>query len=404
MPPSLRHDQTFAVRYSFPILFTRHLFSLKNTTLLQALPAPAKGEPPPRILVALERDLAAPSGPFPNLPAQITAWFTPPSRRRRCTLAAPPLLLPGCEACKQDASTLVLPLLEALRDAAICRHSVCIAIGGGAFLDAAGLAAALFHRGVRLIRVPTTALSQGDSGVGVKNAINWHGSKNLLGTFAPPWAVINDSAFLEKLPLPAKLDGVAEAVKVSAIRSATLFRQIERAAPSLATGKSSVLLPVIRDSALLHARHIATSGDPFEMGTARPLDYGHWIAHKLETLSNHRLTHGHAVSIGIATDALYASAIGLLPEPDALRIVTLLRTCGLPVTAPELLLSSSNPARPAKTPSDLLILQGLEEFRSHLGGRLTLTVPSPRLGHSADIHEISPTLLHPILLRLAAFP
>lgn len=401
MPPSLRHDQSFAVRYTFPILFTRHLFSPKNTTLLQALPAPSEGEPPPRILVALEHDLVP---HFPDLPAEITAWFATPSRRRRCTLAAPPFLLPGGETCKQDASTLVLPLLEALRDAAICRHSVCIAIGGGAFLDAAGLAAALFHRSVRLVRVPTTALSQGDSGVGVKNAINWHGSKNLLGTFAPPWAVINDSAFLEKLPLSAKLDGVAEAVKVSAIRSAALFRRIERAAPSLAAGKPTALLPVIRDSALLHARHIATSGDPFEMGTARPLDYGHWIAHKLETLSKHRLTHGHAVSIGIATDALYASAIGLLPSSDADRIVNLLRTCGLPVTAPELLLSASNPTCPAKTPTDLLILSGLEEFRSHLGGRLTLTVPSPRIGRSADIHSLDPNLLHPILLRLAAQP
>lgn len=404
MRPPDRIDQKLAVPYSFPVLFTRDAFSPRNTALLQALPAPAPGEPPPRVLVAIERDLAASSGPFPDLPRKIAAWFSSPVRRRWCTLAAPPLLLPGGEACKQDASTLVLPLLEALRDAAICRHSVCVAVGGGAFLDAAGLAAALFHRGVRLVRLPTTALSQGDSGVGVKNAVNWHGSKNLLGTFAPPWAVVNDSAFLEKLPLSAKLDGVAEAIKVAAIRSAPFFLQIERSAPSLALGKSSALLPVIRESALLHARHIATSGDPFEMGTARPLDYGHWIAHKLETLSGHRITHGHAVSIGIATDALYAAAAGFLPERSALRLVNTLRACGLPATCPEILLSASRPARPAGTPADLLILQGLEEFRAHLGGRLTLTMPSPRLGRSRDIHTLDPALLHPILLRLASLP
>lgn len=404
MPTAFRHDQVFTVPYSFPILFTRDLFAPDNPTLLQALPAPAEGAPPPRILVILERDLASPAGPFPTLPARITAWFAATAaRRRRCILAAPPLLLPGGEACKQDAATLVIPLLEALRDAAICRHSACIAIGGGAFLDAAGLAAALFHRGVRLIRAPTTALSQGDSGVGVKNAINWHGAKNLLGTFAPPWAVVNDSAFLDALPLPAKLDGVAEAIKVAAIRSAPFLRRIEAAAPALAAGDPAALRPVVRESALLHARHIATSGDPFEMGTARPLDYGHWIAHKLETLTAHRLTHGHAVAIGIATDAAYAAAAGLLPARDADRLIALLRACGLPVSAPGLLHSAADPSRRATDPADLLILQGLEEFRAHLGGRLTLTLPSPRLGRSTDIHSLSPALLHPVLLRLAAY-
>lgn len=398
------HDcihQAVTVRYDFPILFTRHLFSPRNATLLRALPPALPGDPVPRALVACESALA---DHFPGLPGEIAAWFAAPSRRTRIDLAAPPLLLPGGEACKQDPTLLLRPLLHALRDAGICRHSYCIAVGGGAFLDAAGLAAALFHRGVRLVRVPTTALAQGDSAVGVKNAIDWQSSKNLLGTFAPPCAVINDTAFLDTLPLAAKLDGVAEAVKVSAIRSASLFRAIEAAAPALAAGRPSALRPVLRESALLHARHIATSGDPFEMGTARPLDYGHWIAHKLETLSSHRISHGHAVSIGIATDALYAAAAGLLPERAALRLVATLRSCGLPVTCPEILLSAADPTRPARNPSDLLILSGLEEFRSHLGGRLTLTVPSPRLGRSADIHDITPTLLHPILLRLAALP
>lgn len=392
------HTQSFSLRYAFPVVFTRHLFAPRNTTLLRVIP-PAEPAGPARCLVIV--DSALPRA-FPELSAQIRAWFA--AHERYVFLPRVPLILPGGERAKQQSKVLVEPLLDALQSAAICRHSYCIAIGGGAFLDAAGLAAALFHRGVRLIRVPTTALSQCDSGVGVKNAINHRGAKNLLGTFAPPWAVLNDSAFLDVLPRPALLDGIAEAVKVSAIRSPALFRRIEQAAPQIARGRLPVLRTILRDCALLHLRHIATSGDPFEMGSARPLDYGHWIAHKLETLSGHRLSHGHAVSIGIATDALYAAAMHLLPEASAWRIVHTLRACGLPVTAPEILWTATRRHPRSATPSDLRILQGLEEFRSHLGGSLTLTLPSPRMGHSTEIHAIDPAILRPILQTLAHLP
>ena len=192
-----------------------------------------------------------------------------------------PLALAGGETIKQSAGP-VRRMIDALRAGNICRHSYCIAIGGGAFLDAAGLAAALFHRGVRLVRVPTTALAQCDSGVGVKNAINYAGSKNLLGTFAPPYAVLNDADFLDALPLPLLLDGIAEAIKVAAIKDAAFFRSIERAAPRIRKRDLPVIRRILKRCALLHLDHIATSGDPYELGTARPLDYGHWAAHKLE--------------------------------------------------------------------------------------------------------------------------
>src|SRR5207247_5778183 len=106
---------------------------------------------------------------------------------------------------------------------AIDRQSYALAIGGGAVLDAVGFAAAIFHRGVRHIRCPTTVLAQSDSGVGVKNAINAFGLKNLLGTFAPPFAVINDQTFLDVLPERDKRAGMAEAVKVALIRDGAFF-------------------------------------------------------------------------------------------------------------------------------------------------------------------------------------
>ena len=379
------HLQKIVVRHAFPVVFTRHLFAPRNPALAEAL---SRGGAARRIrcLVLVDQGVLR---AFPGLPGAIRAYFE--AHVDRLQLVRAPLVLAGGESIKQSAQP-VRRMIDALGAGRICRHSGCIAIGGGAFLDAAGLAASLFHRGVRLVRVPTTALAQCDSGVGVKNAINYAGAKNLLGTFAPPCAVLNDEDFLDSLPLPILLDGIAEAVKVAAIKDASFFRSIERAAPAIAKRDLPAIRRILKRCALLHLDHIATSGDPFELGTARPLDYGHWAAHKLELLSRHRLSHGHAVSIGIALDALYAACLGLLPEPQALRLVDTLQTCGLPVYAPEL----SQTDRHGR----LAILAGLEEFRAHLGGELTLTLPAP-LGSRVEIHAVDNALMADCIATLA---
>jgi 3-dehydroquinate synthase len=379
------HLQKIAVRHEFPVVFTRDLFAPRNAVLCDAI-ARDQVARPRRCLVLIDKGVLA---AFPELPHRIRAYFA--AHAEALHLVRAPLALPGGEAIKQSAKP-VRRMVDALRAGNVCRHSVCLAIGGGAFLDAAGLAAALFHRGVRLVRIPTTALAQCDSGVGVKNAINYAGAKNLLGTFAPPYAVLNDVAFLGSLPLPLLLDGIAEAVKVAAIKDAAFFRSIERAAPKIANGDLPTIRRILKRCALLHLDHIATSGDPYELGTARPLDYGHWAAHKLEGLSNHRVSHGHAVAAGIALDALYAACLGLLPERQALRLVDTLRACGLPVFSPEM----------AKTDrrGRLLILDGLEEFRAHLGGELALTVPAP-LGSRVELHSVDETLMADCIAALA---
>ena len=379
------HLQRIEVRHEFPVVFTRHLFSPRNPALRNAV-ARDPAASPRRCLVLLDKGVLA---TFPDLPQLIRAYFS--AHSDALTLVRTPLALVGGEIIKQS-SLSVRRMIQALRAGAICRHSCCIAVGGGAFLDAAGLAAALFHRGVRLVRVPTTALAQCDSGVGVKNAINYAGAKNLLGTFAPPYAVLNDASFLDSLPLPLLLDGIAEAVKVAAIKDAAFFRAIERAAPKIRKRDLPAIRRVLNRCALLHLDHIAGSGDPYELGTARPLDYGHWAAHKLERLSQHRLSHGHAVAIGIALDALQAACLGCLPEKQAVRLVAVLRACGLPVYAPEL----------AKTDrrGRLEILAGLEEFRAHLGSELALTLPAP-LGSRVEIHSVDEVLVADCIAALA---
>lgn len=383
--PVTIHLQRIVVRHDFPVVFTRHLFAPRNRALRDALTR-AGGPRRHRCLVLLDQGVLE---AVPRLPDQIDAYFG--AHAKVLQLVRAPLALPGGEGIKQSARH-VRQMVAALRAGEICRHSFCLAIGGGAFLDAAGLAAALFHRGVRLVRIPTTALAQCDSGVGVKNAINYAGAKNLLGTFAPPWAVLNDADFLDSLPLPLLLDGIAEAVKVAAIKDAAFFRAIERAAPKIRQRNVPAIRRVLQRCALLHLDHIATSGDPYELGTARPLDYGHWAAHKLELLSQHRISHGHAVAVGIALDALYAARSGLLPEKQAARLVATLRACGLPVYAPEL----------AKTDrrGRLAVLAGLEDFRAHLGGELTLTLPSP-LGSRVEIHAVNNVLMADCIAALA---
>ena len=135
---------------------------------------------------------------------------------------------------------------------------------------------------------------------------------------------------------------------------------------------------------MLHMRQIACGGDPFERGNARPLDFGHWAAHKLETLSHYELRHGEAVAIGIALDTRYSVLAGLLPEGDDVRVRRLLERLGF---------SLWHYACDQRTANgELKLLNGLEEFREHLGGDLTITLLSA-LGTGVEVHTMDQELI-----------
>jgi 3-dehydroquinate synthase len=264
------------------------------------------------------------------------------------------------------------------------RQSFVVIVGGGAVLDMAGYAAAIAHRGVRVIRLPTTVLAQGDSGVGVKTGINAFGKKNFVGTFAPPFAVVNDVRLLETLERRDLIAGMAEAVKVSLIRDRTFFQWLRREEASLAACEMASVAELVRRSAELHLLHISTSGDPFELGSARPLDFGHWSAHKLESMTNHRLRHGEAVAIGIAIDTLYSAAQGLCRDEVAETVIGTMTRIGLPVWDEAL--------DERRADGKLVVLAGLQEFREHLGGELTLTMLRD-IGTAVDVHEMDEAVL-----------
>ncbi len=286
-----------------------------------------------------------------------------------------PEIVPGGEAVKNDVH-LLEKMLKVYHEADLDRRSYVVVIGGGAVLDAVGFAAAIAHRGIRLIRIPTTTLAQADSGIGVKNSVNLFQKKNWIGSFAVPWGVINDRRLLESLSDRDFRCGFSEAVKVALLKDPAFFEQILAGAGEICS-RGPECWPVIEKSAMWHLRHITAGGDPFEMLEARPLDYGHWSAHKLEAMTGFELRHGEAVAIGVAVDTVYSSLVHGLPAADSERVLECLE-----------LLSLLND-HPALRRTDELFA-GLEEFRQHLGGRLTVTMLRG-IGKPIDVHEIDRT-------------
>ncbi len=360
----------FQVDYRFDVHVTRDVFAPDNQILADVL-APPAGDRPARALIYIdEKVLAA----FPHLPRQIHAWFTVHEARGIC-LAAAPEIVAGGESAK-GSFAIVERVGRTCHDLGICRHSYIVIIGGGAVLDAVGFAASLVHRGIRQIRLPTTTLAQGDAGLGVKNAINAFGAKNFLGTFTPPRAIINDSRFLEAQDDRSWRAGVAEAVKVAAIKDAAFMHELVTLAPRIAARDLAALERVVLRSAELHLDHITRAGDPFEQGSSRPLDFGHWSAHRLEVLTAHRLLHGEAVAIGVAIDLLYAVELGRITTAEAELGLGILAGVGFRLWDEILELRDAQGRR--------LVYAGLEQFREHLGGELTLAMPDG-LGTQRDI-------------------
>lgn len=371
-------DAVFSVGWRLRLRFTRRSLDPANHTLRDVIEAePGLGAA--RVLTVIDDGLVRAGGG----PADAIEHYAG-QHRDRIQLASAPLVVPGGESAKNDRAVFD-HVAQAIHDAGLCRRSYVLAIGGGAVLDVAGFAAATAHRGVRLIRMPTTTLAQDDSGVGVKNGVNAFGKKNFLGAFAPPWAVIVDPDFLLTLSDRDWASGWSECVKVALVKDASFFEAIESAAEALRRRDLDTAATIIRRSARLHLAHIAAGGDPFELTRARPLDFGHWAAHKLEQITGFRLRHGEAVSIGVALDATYSTLSGWLSEADRERILACLRALGLP-TFDEAL------GRDA-------LLEGLEEFREHLGGRLT--VPMLRgLGIAFDVHAVDHALMREAVARL----
>ncbi len=373
-------QQSFSVPFTYTVSFTNQLFNETNPLFRAFLQQQATTPAARKMLFVIDEGVLT---LHPTLFADIRSYL---SQEETVTLVADPLVVPGGEAAKNDP-TLVDQIIDAVSEYGIDRHSYIVGIGGGAVLDLVGYAAAIAHRGVRHIRIPTTVLSQNDSGVGVKNGVNYRGKKNFVGTFAPPVAVFNDAHFLTTLDDRDWRSGIAEAIKVALIKDLAFFEWLESHANALAHRDMEAMSYLIYRCADLHMKHIS-GGDPFEMGSARPLDFGHWAAHKLEYLTHFSIRHGEAVAIGIALDVVYSQLVGRIQEADADRVLHVLHSVGFDLFHPAL----------AENNSEHLV-RGLAEFREHLGGELTITLLDA-LGKGVEVHEMNEALIRQAVAKL----
>ncbi len=385
--------QSFSVQFTYSVFFTEHLFAPANPLLADFFGQQVANGTTKKVLFVLDSGVVQ---THPQLQTTISSYF---SSGIGVDLVPDLLIVPGGEGAKNDPA-LVEQIVDAIDRHGIDRHSFVVAVGGGSVLDLVGYAAAISHRGIRHVRIPTTVLSQNDSGVGVKNGVNYRGKKNFLGTFSPPVAVFNDRDFLTTLDDRDWRAGISEAIKVALIKDSTFFDWIETNAPALALRDAPAMQQLIHRCADMHMQHIAgrsegpvphrnagprrtgrsdtpaDAGDPFEMGSSRPLDFGHWSAHKLEQLTNFDLRHGEAVAIGIALDTLYSNQLGWLTNADADRVLTTLRTLGFSLYHPLLDADDSTG-----------VLRGLSDFREHLGGQLTIMLLQG-IGRGVEVHDM----------------
>lgn len=361
-------DQSIDISFSVPFVHrlrvTQEVAGADFAQLRDVLQSSNSG--PAKVLVVAERPVAQASD-------QVTRIEQRLQNDSGINLVAPVFLIDGGEPVK-NSTEVAKAILGEINLHSLDRRSYVIAIGGGAMLDAVGYAAAVAHRGVRLVRLPTTTLAQGDSGVGVKNAINYFDKKNWVGTFAVPWAVINDAGLLTTLSDRDFRSGFSESVKVSLLKDRDEFEWLCENAQAIRERNMPVATRAIHRSCMLHLQHITDGGDPFEMLEARPLDFGHWSAHRLEPITNYSIRHGEAVAIGVAIDCIYSSMKLGLCESDAVKVCECLMGMGMQLW------------HDALNPIDRLMI-GLEEFRQHLGGRLTITMLNG-IGDSVNVHEI----------------
>jgi 3-dehydroquinate synthase len=247
--------------------------------------------------------------------------------RRLARLARPhgPLLMPDGERAKTLRS--IEGLYKGFGARRLDRGSTIVAFGGGVVGDTAGFAAATYLRGLRLVQIPTTLLSQVDSAIGGKTGINLPFGKNLAGAFHPPSLVIIDPTLLRSLPPREYRAGLYEVIKYGVIQSAGLFSKVASTVPALVRLRLDVLTPVIAECCRIKARVVEE--DEHEAGPRRVLNFGHTIGHALEAVTRYRrFLHGEAVGYGMLAAARLSVMRGVMPAADEGRLAAVMSALG----------------------------------------------------------------------------
>ena len=267
----------------------------------------------------------------------------------------------------------------------IDRGGCVIAVGGGTVGDLAGLAAAMWQRGVRLVAVPTTLLAMVDSSIGGKTGVNGRRSKNAIGTFWQPSAVIADLEALETLPAPAYRDAFAEVVKYAVAMDRGLFDLLQRNAPRLVERDRSMLERVV--FRCVAAKALVVAKDERDRGPRAILNYGHTAGHALEAAARFRITHGRAVAFGMRVAARIAVAQGICGKRVVEAQDELLEAFGLPDRPPH-----ADPKR---------VLAAISLDKKARRGKVAWVLPR-RIGHAEIGRSVPGPLVHRVITRSLA--
>ncbi len=282
--------------------------------------------------------------------------------------------VPGGESFKDVDS--VLRVIGALDEFGLDRRNEpVIAIGGGAVLDSAGLAASLYRRGVPFIRVPSTLLAFVDAAVGIKTAVNFGSRKNLIGSFEPPLAVLLDRALLRSLPEAEIASGLGEILKLGLGCDSELFERLEAGAGGFGAGaftdRSDIELLFRAISVML----AELEPNLFEDDLGRAVDLGHTFSQAFELQTGRQSArHGEAVALDLNLSAVIASRRGILAGPALARLTRLTQQLNLPTTVPEI------------GPEELW--QAVTDRTRHRAGRQRIPLPDA-IGSCAFVDDLT---------------
>jgi 3-dehydroquinate synthase len=291
--------------------------------------------------------------------------------------------IPAGESSKSMAQLQnVLSFLERQQ---LDRGGCVIAVGGGTVGDLAGLAAAMWQRGVRLVAVPTTLLAMVDSSIGGKTGVNGRRSKNAIGAFWQPSAVVSDLAAIETLPAASYRDAFAEVVKYAVAMDRGLFDLLQRNAPRLVERDPSMLQRVV--FRCVAAKALVVAKDERDRGPRAILNYGHTAGHALEAATGFRVSHGRAVAFGMRVAADIAVAMDLSSERLAESQDALLQAFGLPDRPPR-----ADPRR---------VLAAIALDKKARRGKVAWVMPR-RIGHAEIGHAVPGALVRRVVTRALA--
>ncbi|MFZ1914144.1 MAG: 3-dehydroquinate synthase [Dehalococcoidales bacterium] len=299
--------------------------------------------------------------------SMIDAGFQPtvleiPDGEKYKTLASAGKLYAQLAACGAERSTPVL------------------ALGGGVIGDLAGFVAATYLRGVPLVQIPTTLLAQCDSSIGGKTAVDHGPLKNEIGAFYQPKITISDIAVLQSLPQPEFCGGLAEVIKYAVIKDENFFLYLEKNLDQIKSLDNNVLEAVVAKSARVKVGFV--EADEKDTGLRNMLNFGHTVGHAVESVSNFRVSHGQAVSIGMVAAAGLAVKLELMDKADAVRLKKLLQRAGLMTTLPPLEIAP--------------LLQAMRYDKKVQGGKIRFVLPRA-IGQVFITDDVNPAAVESVL-------